>query len=206
MVGRGFKGPSQHQSKPVTVEKIRRNVMGDSSNSGATLGDILGAAFRKKNEKSLADHSGQDLKWKPIEPLSDKDRKIDLAATRPLYSAWQASKDRCDSSVATRSPERASAMIAWFARPKHRDGNIRAYSDQRVAEIASDAVGPTPPCNKAFIRASATSLTLPCRANRLRGGFNFASPLNRFRALGSFTAIFSCRKSETVLHFRNPAS
>jgi hypothetical protein len=32
--------------------------------------------------------------WRPIEPLSDKDRKIDLAAMRPLYESWRASKDR----------------------------------------------------------------------------------------------------------------
>jgi len=32
--------------------------------------------------------------WKSIEPISDKDRVIDLAAMRPLYESWQISKER----------------------------------------------------------------------------------------------------------------
>jgi hypothetical protein len=39
-----------------------------------------------------------DYKWKPIEPLSDRDRQIDLAAIRPLYETWQASKGRLEKS------------------------------------------------------------------------------------------------------------
>lgn len=35
-----------------------------------------------------------DFTWKPIEPLSDRDRAIDLAAMRPLYESWQTSKAR----------------------------------------------------------------------------------------------------------------
>ena len=35
-----------------------------------------------------------DYKWQPIEALSDKDKAIDLAATRSLYDTWQASKIR----------------------------------------------------------------------------------------------------------------
>jgi len=35
-----------------------------------------------------------DYRWKPIEPLSDRDRQIDLAAMRPLYETWRASKER----------------------------------------------------------------------------------------------------------------
>jgi Fic family protein len=35
-------------------------------------------------------------KWKPIEPLSDKDRKIDLAAMRPLYETWRTSRERIE--------------------------------------------------------------------------------------------------------------
>lgn len=38
-----------------------------------------------------------DLRWKPIEPLSDDDRAIDLAAIRPLYDTWKASKTRLES-------------------------------------------------------------------------------------------------------------
>jgi prophage maintenance system killer protein len=35
-----------------------------------------------------------DYNWKPIEPLSDEERKIDLAAMRPLYENWRAAKAR----------------------------------------------------------------------------------------------------------------
>lgn len=35
-----------------------------------------------------------EFSWKPIEPLTDKDRAIDLAAMRPLYESWQTSKAR----------------------------------------------------------------------------------------------------------------
>jgi len=35
-----------------------------------------------------------DYTWKPIEPLSDRDRQIDLAAIRPLYETWRASQER----------------------------------------------------------------------------------------------------------------
>src|SRR5713101_7459823 len=34
----------------------------------------------------------KEYRWKPIEPLSDKERGIDLAATRPLYDSWHAAK------------------------------------------------------------------------------------------------------------------
>jgi fido (protein-threonine AMPylation protein) len=35
-----------------------------------------------------------EYKWKPIEPLGDNDRAIDLAAIRPLYDTWQKSRQR----------------------------------------------------------------------------------------------------------------
>ncbi|MBI3296895.1 MAG: Fic family protein [Elusimicrobia bacterium] len=35
-----------------------------------------------------------DHKWKPIEPLTDRDKAIDLAAIRPLYDSWRLSKER----------------------------------------------------------------------------------------------------------------
>lgn len=39
-----------------------------------------------------------DYKWKPIEPLSEGDRQIDLAAIRPLYESWRSSKERLQKS------------------------------------------------------------------------------------------------------------
>lgn len=35
-----------------------------------------------------------DYKWKPIEPLSDEERALDLAAIRPLYDSWRAVRQR----------------------------------------------------------------------------------------------------------------
>lgn len=35
-----------------------------------------------------------DFIWKRIEPLSDKDRAIDLASMRPLYDSWKTSRSR----------------------------------------------------------------------------------------------------------------
>jgi len=39
-----------------------------------------------------------DYNWKPIKPLSDEERKIDLPAMRPLYENWRASKNRLQES------------------------------------------------------------------------------------------------------------
>lgn len=49
-----------------------------------------------------------DYKWKPIEPLSGEERKIDLAAMRPLYESWRASKSRLQ--------ESSQAQLAEFNR------------------------------------------------------------------------------------------
>jgi hypothetical protein len=35
-----------------------------------------------------------DYIWKPIEPLADQDKRIDLAAIHPLYDSWRTSKKR----------------------------------------------------------------------------------------------------------------
>ena len=35
-----------------------------------------------------------DYHWRPIEPLADRDRAVDLAAIRPLYDSWRAAKHR----------------------------------------------------------------------------------------------------------------
>jgi Fic family protein len=39
-----------------------------------------------------------DYSWKPIEPLSDEERRIDVAAMCPLYENWRASKKRLEES------------------------------------------------------------------------------------------------------------
>lgn len=37
-------------------------------------------------------------RWTPIEPISDRDTQIDLAAMRPLYDTWRAAKTRLEQS------------------------------------------------------------------------------------------------------------
>ena len=49
-----------------------------------------------------------DYNWKPIERLSDAERKTDLAAMRPLYDNWRASKRRLQ--------ESSEAQLADFNR------------------------------------------------------------------------------------------
>lgn len=43
--------------------------------------------------------------WHPIEPLSDDERKIDLAAVHPLYESWRISKNRLQESSPTQLAE-----------------------------------------------------------------------------------------------------
>ena len=43
-----------------------------------------------------------DYIWKPIEPLEDREKRIDLAAMRPLYASWHASKKRIQQSSQAR--------------------------------------------------------------------------------------------------------
>ena len=42
-----------------------------------------------------------DFLWKPIEPLSDEDRAIDLAAIKALYDTWKTAKQRLEKSSPT---------------------------------------------------------------------------------------------------------
>jgi len=46
-----------------------------------------------------------DYVWRPIEPLSDVERGMDLAAMRPLYENWRASKKRLQQSSPTQLSE-----------------------------------------------------------------------------------------------------
>jgi hypothetical protein len=41
-----------------------------------------------------------NYRWRPIEPLSDRERDIDLAAIHPLYDSWRAARDRLRESSA----------------------------------------------------------------------------------------------------------
>jgi hypothetical protein len=52
-----------------------------------------------------------DYKWKPIEPLTERDRAIDLAAIRPVYETWRASKERLQESSAASLKEFNERLI-----------------------------------------------------------------------------------------------
>ncbi len=54
----------------------------------------------------------REYHWKPIEPLSDSDRGIDLADIRPLYDSWRAARTRLKES----SPEGLQRFTAQLVR------------------------------------------------------------------------------------------
>ena len=58
--------------------------------------DLKLAVFQ--NGSSAMEHKMSDHKWMPIQPLSEKERQIDLADITPLYEAWHIAKERLDSS------------------------------------------------------------------------------------------------------------
>jgi fido (protein-threonine AMPylation protein) len=63
---------------------------------------------------TLLQDKGQESKpyhWKPIEPLSSKEKAIDLAATRPLYETYRASKARLEQAGATALKEFTQRLI-----------------------------------------------------------------------------------------------
>jgi Fic family protein len=49
--------------------------------------------------------------WKPIEPLSDVERNIDLAAMRPIYETWQTSRENLRASSAAALKEFNQRLI-----------------------------------------------------------------------------------------------
>lgn len=49
--------------------------------------------------------------WRPIDPLTDVERRIDLAAMRPLYENWRASKKRLQQSSPTQLTEFNQRLI-----------------------------------------------------------------------------------------------
>ena len=59
----------------------------------------------------IMETSMTDYLWKPIAPLSDADRQIDLAAMRPLYDTWHASKERLQQSSPTSLKEFTQRIV-----------------------------------------------------------------------------------------------
>ena len=52
-----------------------------------------------------------DYKWTPIEPLADHERRIDLAAMRPIYETWRTSKERLRQSSPTSLKEFTQRLV-----------------------------------------------------------------------------------------------
>ncbi|HYU46341.1 MAG TPA: Fic family protein [Terriglobales bacterium] len=68
-----------------------------------------------------------DYNWKPVEPLSDDERKIDLAAMHPLYESWRASKSRLQ--------ESSQAQLAEFNRRLVRRLSIETGILERLYDL-----------------------------------------------------------------------
>src|ERR1039458_2540149 len=68
-----------------------------------------------------------DYKWKPTEPLSGEERKIDLAAMRPLYESWRASKSRLQ--------ESSQAQLAEFNRRLIRGLSVETGILERLYDL-----------------------------------------------------------------------
>jgi Fic family protein len=68
-----------------------------------------------------------DYRWKPIEGLTVDDRAIDLAAMRPLYENWRASKKRLE--------ESSEAQLAEFNRRLVRRLSIETGILERLYDI-----------------------------------------------------------------------
>src|SRR6266498_5891991 len=68
-----------------------------------------------------------DYSWKPIELLSDEERKIDLALMRPLYENWRAAK--------TRLQESSQSQLAEFNRRLVRRLSIETGILERLYDL-----------------------------------------------------------------------
>ncbi|MDP2999379.1 MAG: Fic family protein [Bryobacterales bacterium] len=68
-----------------------------------------------------------DYNWKPINRLSDDERKTDLAAMRPLYENWRASKKRLQ--------ETSEAQLAEFNRRLIRRLSVETGILERLYEL-----------------------------------------------------------------------
>jgi hypothetical protein len=97
-------GAAENEAPRRTLGQIpgmNRRIIGSSGGiepvSGKSLGEILGTALKRSAEAGI-DPLQSDYKWHTIEPLSPADREIDLAAMKPLYDTWRASKERLSQS------------------------------------------------------------------------------------------------------------
>lgn len=68
-----------------------------------------------------------DYHWKPIEPLSDHDREIDLGAMRPLYESWRAFRSRLQ--------EKSPAQLNEFSRRLVRRLSVETGIVERLYDL-----------------------------------------------------------------------
>ncbi len=77
-----------------------------------------------------------DYNWKQIEPLSDEDRGIDLAAISPLYDTWKIAKQRLEKSMTC--PLQASPVYKRVFLESRRRGRLarkRFTAEQLVIKL-----------------------------------------------------------------------
>ncbi len=81
----------------------------------------------------------REYRWKPIEPLSQGDKSIDLAAIRPLYDSWHAAREELKRS----SPESLSRFTGQLVRRLSVETGIleRLYDVDRGTTEALVAAG-----------------------------------------------------------------
>jgi len=115
--------------------------------------------------------------WKPIEPLSQRDKSIDLAATRPLYETWWASKERLQKSSQSslklfneRLIRRMSVETGILERLYDLDRGttealvVRGFVEDLVSRSSTD-IEPARLIDILRDQEAATKLTIDCIAN-----------------------------------------
>ncbi|MGH6897912.1 MAG: Fic family protein [Geminicoccaceae bacterium] len=88
-------GPVQSGAEAKVLKGGNRQIIDrEAEAAGQTLGEILGTVPKQATGAEEIRQEATDYKWKPIQPLSERDRQIDLAAMGPLYETWWASRER----------------------------------------------------------------------------------------------------------------
>ena len=119
-----------------------------------------------------------DHKWARIEPLSDNDRAIDLAAIAPLYDAWRAARDRLRKSsqanldiFMNRLMRRLSIETGMLERLYDLDAGttealvINGFAEELVTRSGTDK-GPSPLVDILCDQESAFKLAVDCAGGR----------------------------------------
>jgi Fic family protein len=90
---------------------VGTHLSASGSSSPKTLGEILGTALKRTSDIEQEGKLYSDYKWHPLEPLSEQEKAIDLAAMAPIYETWRTSKDRLEQSSAENLKEFNQRLI-----------------------------------------------------------------------------------------------